>query len=166
MRSGMRSWSKCWVFSISRKSSSRTGPRGFALSEFSSSAMIRPRCEDMGGWVPPATWCSSPPFPVSCPLPCCGEPALDSLVVCSDISDLPISFQRFRSYRFPARLKKVQLSLQAGHDEDMLPPRYDAAYLTLCAFPERMFIRAAWPDEPGFQPRAFLQVRQNVPHAM
>jgi hypothetical protein len=34
MRSGIRSWSKCWIFSRRMKSSSKVDPRGPAFSEF------------------------------------------------------------------------------------------------------------------------------------
>ena len=34
IRSGIRSWSKCWIFSRRMKSSSRVEPRGPAFSEF------------------------------------------------------------------------------------------------------------------------------------
>src|SRR6266567_9013083 len=46
-------------------SSSSVGPRSPARSEFSSSATIAPVCVVKGGWVPPASWCTSPPWPVN-----------------------------------------------------------------------------------------------------
>ena len=49
MRSGMRSWSKCVIFSRRMKSSSSVGPRSPAFSEFWLSAMATP-------WLVVSTW--------------------------------------------------------------------------------------------------------------
>ena len=63
MRSGMRSWSKCMIFSRRMKSSSSVGPRGPCFSEFWLSAMTTPWLVVSGGRLPPACCWYSPPLP-------------------------------------------------------------------------------------------------------
>ena len=61
MRSGMRSWSKCVIFSRSTKSSSNVAPRGPTRSEFWLSEIGVPKLVVSAVSPPVLRWCVSPP---------------------------------------------------------------------------------------------------------